>query len=131
MFTPSSDELAQDWATRRVDFGGYQFHSMFDRGSPHYRPLPAAPPRSAREFDRECGCRHCASEGWYAQSPLCRFWRSDCELCRGQREWTEITVSPRGGTATHATTMRLVSARVAPGRAFLPQRPAQPTINGH
>jgi hypothetical protein len=70
-----------------VNFGGYRAGHFFvtrnwqgDRREPDHR-LPWTPPPSGSA----CGCPHCATEGWYAQSPACNFWRATCGLCDGTR----------------------------------------------
>ncbi|WP_109530062.1 MULTISPECIES: hypothetical protein [Nocardia] len=89
--TTAWDELPGDWADRAVNFGGYQFHTLFDRRSPHYQPLPDTPPPSAvYERGDRCLCAHCASEGLYAACPLCRFWRAHCDVCAGRRRYRDF-----------------------------------------
>lgn len=71
--------------TERIpDFGGYKYHMFFGRG-PYAKPLPRKPEPAGGEF--ECRCPSCASEGWYDQSPACKWWRSNCDLCDGKREY--------------------------------------------
>lgn len=68
---------------RTPDFGGYQYHMFFGRG-PYTRPLPRKP-EPKPSLDDECRCPGCLSEGWYDQSPACKWWRAHCELCDGKR----------------------------------------------
>jgi hypothetical protein len=80
-----------DHFDRLVDFGGYRYYMFFDPHSPHCRPLPRTPPRAANyDAGDRCRCPSCASEGWYEQSPACRFWRAGCWLCEGTREWVHF-----------------------------------------
>jgi hypothetical protein len=89
LFIHTPAQLAQDWTARRVDFSGYQYGPPSNPDSPHYRPLPASPPAvTGRRNDSlndwaECRCLHCTSHGWYALSPLYRFWRAHCDWCAG------------------------------------------------
>ena len=76
-----------DFADRAVNFGGYQYQMFFDHRSPQYNPLPRHP-RPAASYPRDtCRCPHCASEGLYADSPACKFWRNNCHSCDGYREY--------------------------------------------
>jgi hypothetical protein len=82
VFVPTADEQAKDWADLAVDFGGYQYSMFFNPTASNYSGLlPRRPPPA----DTTCNCPSCASEGWYAQSPRCRFWRADCDICAGHR----------------------------------------------
>lgn len=99
MFVPTPAQQAQHWSERQVDFGGYQYHQYFKPSSPHYRQLPQKPEPAANYATGErCMCRSCVSEGWYAQPPICRFWRSDCYLCVGRREYPDRAASGAGYT---------------------------------
>jgi hypothetical protein len=78
---PGTDEF--DLA---VNYGGLTY-SMFFGDSPNRTPLPSAPPpRGTR-----CLCPSCQSQGWYAQSPVCRFWRAHCYVCNGSRFYRDFT----------------------------------------
>ena len=89
MFTPTPEQLASDWADREVDFGGYVYSAHFDRHATNFVGfLPRRPPPSANyDAGERCLCPSCKSEGWYAGSPLCKFWRASCWMCHGQREY--------------------------------------------
>ena len=63
-----------------VDFGGLRYGMYFGPRPTPARP-PSTPPPAARGVD-DCACPSCHSEGWYAQSPLCRYWRRFCDACR-------------------------------------------------
>ncbi|SEP53683.1 MULTISPECIES: hypothetical protein [Amycolatopsis] len=89
MFVPSAAQLAKDWAARAVDFGGYAYYMFFQPRMPGCTPLPRKPER----VGVQCLCPSCASEGWFAQSPACNFWRAHCELCSGTREWVHYPAS--------------------------------------
>jgi hypothetical protein len=53
-----------------VNFGGYQYTQFFDPTASNCSgPLPGTP----RPAGDACRCPHCASQGFYADSPLCRF----------------------------------------------------------
>jgi hypothetical protein len=87
MFVPTPDQLAGDWADRMVDFGPYVYSEFSDSRAPNFvRSLPRRPPVAA-DYDagQRCRCPSCVSEGWYAVSPLCHFWRATCEACAGRR----------------------------------------------
>lgn len=74
---PGTDEF--DLA---VNFGSYRYYMFFRTGPTWTRtPLPRTPPPAGTS----CHCPSCTSQGWYAQSPVCRFWRAHCEFCRGHR----------------------------------------------
>jgi hypothetical protein len=81
VFRPSQQQLDQHWSQRDVDFGGYRHGEFFDPRHPYYHPLPTSPP-PAGNYDAgdRCACEHCRSEGWYAPSPVCRFWRAHCDV---------------------------------------------------
>ena len=87
MFTPTPAELAGDWADQAVDFGGLSYDAFFNPRSLGYRgrPIPRKPPPVA--YGQKCACPSCRSEGWYAVSPLCKFWRATCEVCGGERRF--------------------------------------------
>ncbi|MDA3644383.1 hypothetical protein LZ318_30775 [Saccharopolyspora indica] len=53
---------------------------------PQAPPIPSRPPAAATS----CGCPECSSEGFSTGWPLCGFWRADCWLCEGRREWTDL-----------------------------------------
>ncbi len=74
-FDPGTDQF--DLA---VNYGGLKFHMYFG-GGPNCTPLPRTPPPACTS----CRCPSCASEGWYAASPVCRLWRACCEFCSGTR----------------------------------------------
>ena len=76
-----------------VNFGGLRYDMFFGPRPTRGRP-PTTPPVAVWGVD-ECGCPSCASEGWYAASPLCRYWRSLCELCDGCRTHT-VQYEPGG-----------------------------------
>lgn len=87
MFTPSATELAKDHFERQVSFGGWTHAQFFDPRATNYcGPLPRTPPPAG---DR-CRCPGCASEGWYASSPVCRFWRAFCDRCQGHRSYVDL-----------------------------------------
>jgi hypothetical protein len=85
MFVPTPAQLAGDWADRQVDFGGYVYSQYFDRHATNFvRFLPRRPPTAANyDGGERCLCPSCKSEGWYAGSPLCKFWRATCWECHG------------------------------------------------
>jgi hypothetical protein len=87
MFVPTPQQLASDWADQLVDFGPYVYSEFFNRHAVNFvRSLPHRPPVAASyDAGERCLCPSCKSEGWYAVSPLCRFWRATCEVCHGQR----------------------------------------------
>ncbi|RAS59519.1 hypothetical protein C8D87_114131 [Lentzea atacamensis] len=68
-----------------VDYGGLTY-SMFFGTDTNHTPLPTEPPPKGTV----CLCPSCQSEGWYAQSPVCRFWRAHCEDCDGTRSSREF-----------------------------------------
>ncbi|MEY8042628.1 hypothetical protein AB8O55_24750 [Saccharopolyspora cebuensis] len=72
--TPLPSDERDDF-TRDVDFGpSYTYEQVFDPGHPHHVRLPSGPLPSAC-YDARCGCESCRTEGRYACSPSCRFWR--------------------------------------------------------
>lgn len=81
---PQLDSFAQE-----VNFGpAYRYELFFDRSNPHHIRLPSDPPMSVNlDSGDRCGCESCRSEGWYAESPLCRFWRAHCDACGGMRSY--------------------------------------------
>jgi hypothetical protein len=88
MFKPTREQLSGDWAARAVDFGGYKYAQFFVRyATNHQGPLPATPPPAAcYDAGERCRCPSCLSEGWFAVSPRCRFWRAECRECWGTRQ---------------------------------------------
>ncbi|GAB3289105.1 hypothetical protein [Parasphingorhabdus pacifica] len=82
--TPQLDSFDHE-----VTFGpAYAYELFFDPSHPHHVRLPSRPPISGRyETGERCGCESCRTEGWYVGSPMCRFWRSHCEACDGQRTY--------------------------------------------
>jgi hypothetical protein len=81
------DWNSMDWAEHAVDFGYNMstYAARFDRHSHLYTGYPEMRPAADYDAGDRCMCPHCASEGWYAASPLCRFWRFDCDECGGTR----------------------------------------------
>lgn len=78
---PGTDDFDLD-----VNYGGLTY-SMFFGGGPNCTPLPKTPPISGSQ----CLCPSCSSQGWYASSPACRFWRAHCELCSGTRRYQDYS----------------------------------------
>ncbi len=78
-----------DSVDHQVTFGpAYTYELFFDHSHPRHVRLPSDPPVSAcYEIGDRCGCESCRTEGWYAESPMCRFWRADCEACSGMRTY--------------------------------------------
>ena len=70
-----------------VDFG-YRAHDALIPRPPYHQPLPANPPPAGDPATDRCGCPACLSGGFYAVSPACRFWRTECEVCGGHRTYT-------------------------------------------
>lgn len=68
-----------------VNYGGMVYSQYFG-GGVDCTPLPRKPEPAGDS----CRCPSCESEGWYASSPLCRFWRADCFACGGTRDYVEI-----------------------------------------
>ena len=69
-----------------VNYGGLRYETFFGR-DPSI-PLPNTPPPAASGPDK-CGCPSCASQGWYAESPFCRYWNNRCDACAGTRIWLD------------------------------------------
>ncbi|MFI6029457.1 hypothetical protein [Amycolatopsis magusensis] len=72
-----------DHCDHAIDFGGLRY-DMFVGGDPDWQ-LPSAPPPAAVGPDG-CRCPSCESQGWYAESPICRYF---CHLCQGARKWLD------------------------------------------
>lgn len=68
----------------KVNYGGLRYETFF--GPAPSIPLPRTPPPSA-SGPGKCRCPACASEGWYAESPFCKYWGDNCDLCAGTRFW--------------------------------------------
>jgi hypothetical protein len=86
VFTPPDTELAKDHFELQVSFGGWTYAQFFDPRATNYGdPLPRTPP----PVGERCLCPSCVSEGWYASSPACRFWRAFCDLCQGCRSYVD------------------------------------------
>ncbi|GAB3448809.1 MULTISPECIES: hypothetical protein [Actinophytocola] len=71
----------------RFDFG-YVLHDSLVPRPPYHQPLPSTPPPAGDPRTDLCGCPACLSGRYYDVSPACRFWRGDCEVCRGTRTHT-------------------------------------------
>jgi hypothetical protein len=70
-----------------LTFGRFAYGDWFNLSSTNYQgPLP----RSPRKAGNSCLCPSCVSQGWFDESPLCRFWGKHCELCQGSREWFDM-----------------------------------------
>lgn len=78
---PGTDEF--DLA---VNFGGYRYYMFFGAG-PHCSPLPSTPPPAGGT----CRCPSCASDGWFAASPVCKYWNAHCDVCAGTRFWLDYS----------------------------------------
>ncbi|HET6285773.1 MAG TPA: hypothetical protein VFG15_03350 [Amycolatopsis sp.] len=77
-YAPGTDQFDLD-----VNYGGLSYDSFFGDG-PDCAALPGTPPSASVGADK-CGCPSCMSEGWYAQSPICKYWENVCDLCNGGR----------------------------------------------
>lgn len=88
MSLPPSPEW--NFSTGLVDFG-YRVHDSLIPRPPYHQPLPSKPPPAGDPRSDLCGCPACLSGGFYAVSPACRFWRTDCEVCDGHRTYTYRT----------------------------------------
>lgn len=65
-------------------YGRYAYGDWFNPSSTNYQgPLQRKP----RPAGTACACPSCTSQGWFDESPLCRFWGAHCDLCQGTREW--------------------------------------------
>jgi hypothetical protein len=73
--------------TGLVDFG-YRVHDSLIPRPPYHQPLPTTPSPAGDSKTDRCGCPACLSGGFYAVSPACRFWRTACTVCGGQRTYT-------------------------------------------
>jgi hypothetical protein len=71
-----------------VNYGGLLFGTFFGREASIR--LPDAPPRAVSGPDK-CFCPSCASKGWYAASPFCRYWGDRCDVCAGSRVWMDYS----------------------------------------
>jgi len=76
-----------DEPTPRPEFG-YVLHDSLIPRPPYHQPLPPQPPPAGDPRRDLCGCPACLSGRYYAISPACRFWRTDCEMCGGRRTHT-------------------------------------------
>lgn len=73
-------------------YGRYAYGDWFNPSSTNYQGPISHTPRPAGQM---CYCLSCVSQGWFDESPLCRFWGAQCDLCQGTRFWWD-----------HATRMR-------------------------
>lgn len=71
----------------QVNYGGLRYEHFFGRNPTCHR-LPSQPPPAAVGVG-ECWCPSCDSQGWFAPSPACRYWRAHCEECNGTRVWLD------------------------------------------
>ena len=78
-----------------VNYGGLVYSRYFGGGL-DCTPLPRMPLPAGDE----CRCPSCESEGWYAASPVCRFWRAHCEACDGTRSYVEFLGAGRRHVVT-------------------------------
>lgn len=77
-YAPGTDSFDLD-----VDFGGLRYEMFFGDG-PDRTALPSTPPEAAVGAG-QCLCPSCDSQGWFAESPVCKYWRAHCEVCEGRR----------------------------------------------
>ncbi|GAB3162201.1 hypothetical protein GCM10027258_80800 [Amycolatopsis stemonae] len=74
----------------RVNYGGLRYETFFGRSPDRFR-LPNTPPPAA-SGPGKCACPSCASQGWYAQPPHCKYWRAHCDACEGSRDYLDFSV---------------------------------------
>ncbi|GAA2678838.1 MULTISPECIES: hypothetical protein [Actinosynnema] len=69
-----------------VDFGGLRYEMFFGDG-PDCIALPSTPPVAAVGVG-QCLCPSCDSQGWFTETPVCKYWRAHCEACGGRRVYS-------------------------------------------
>ena len=71
-----------------VNYGGLTYDMYF--GPDASVRMPVTPP-PATSSPGTCRCPSCASQGWYAQPPSCKYWRATCYMCEGTRFWRDFS----------------------------------------